>query len=370
MKKMILGAILSCFIMNVDLSAQCVFQSTTAATLPHLKYYGGPVITNVKVVDVLWGPNVNVEVKENMPLFFNALITSVWMDGFSEYNTVAKAYPTTNQAIGRGTFIGQFMISPIHTSSSITEADIQAELAAQLDSGRLPAPQYDDLGYLETIYVIEFPPNITITANDGSVSCVDFCAFHSDMMYNGKWIMYAIHPDFSAGCASGCGSGTLLQNQQSVHSHELAEAITDPEVGTNTLSWYDVNNGENGDICNGLSTEIVIDGVAYTVQKTWSNVKNQCLGVMPSLLSPTNFILRILTNSKEVTHELSFDPSPSQYLNGYRIIEGGSLLATIPASGPFIFNAKNRDPSKKYVYRLIAFNNSGIQSTFQVVTAP
>jgi hypothetical protein len=66
-------------------------------------------------------------------------------------------------------------------------------------------------------------------------------------------------------------------------SHELAEAITDPEVGDPTLGWYADRNGEVGDIpvslyaAKSIGKADLIDeltgpgGIVYQVQKEWSN---------------------------------------------------------------------------------------------------
>lgn len=84
-------------------------------------------------------------------------------------------------------------------------------------------------------------------------------------------------------CSGGCGSGTQLQNTQSVSSHEFAETVTDPAVGYATsnaspLGWYNQANGEIGDLCNGLQTTTVLgDGNSYSVQQLWSNAAGACV---------------------------------------------------------------------------------------------
>jgi subtilisin-like proprotein convertase family protein len=86
-----------------------------------------------------------------------------------------------------------------------------------------------------------------------------------------------------SGCDTGCGTGTPFANQQSVASHELIEAVTDPEIGLATvvgppIAWYDSSFGEIGDICNAQQGTVVGgDGVTYTVQKEFSNSVNDCI---------------------------------------------------------------------------------------------
>src|SRR5437899_3277372 len=52
-----------------------------------LNYYGGHVISNVKVVPVLWGSNVPSEVANGMPQFYSAFTDSVMFDLMAEYDT-------------------------------------------------------------------------------------------------------------------------------------------------------------------------------------------------------------------------------------------------------------------------------------------
>src|SRR5579884_3555851 len=79
----------------------------------NLQYYGGPVISNVKIVSVFWGAGVDSDVQNNIGNFYSALTNSSFMDWFSEYNTNVTAIngrAGTNQSIGRGSFIGNFTI--------------------------------------------------------------------------------------------------------------------------------------------------------------------------------------------------------------------------------------------------------------------
>jgi hypothetical protein len=89
-----------------------------------------------------------------------------------------------------------------------------------------------------------------------------------------------------SGCAVGCGKSTVFGNYTIVASHELAETMTDPEVGIaffidKPLAWFDPNRGgagESGDMCLGQETSVTgADGVTYAVQKNWSNAQGKCV---------------------------------------------------------------------------------------------
>ncbi|SPE31071.1 hypothetical protein SBA3_1740007 [Candidatus Sulfopaludibacter sp. SbA3] len=97
----------------------------------------------------------------------------------------------------------------------------------------------------------------------------------------------------------GCGgNATALQDQTSLASHELAETITDPEIGLVTgftyafpAGWGDNNNncGEIADICDDGSpgSTITVAGRAWVVQPFWSNRMRACVSSEPARPSST-----------------------------------------------------------------------------------
>src|SRR5580698_9807494 len=44
-----------------------------------MEYWGGPVFSNVKVVSVMWGPNVNSQTVAGMPGFLSAIVNSTYV---------------------------------------------------------------------------------------------------------------------------------------------------------------------------------------------------------------------------------------------------------------------------------------------------
>ena len=272
----------------------------------HLTYYGGRVVSNMQVVEVLWGTGgagtsnghflaqvVNTSTP-SIATFYQQVLNSGYVDWLTEYNTDitdAGGNPGTNQTIGHGSFSEQVRITPVNTSSFLTDGDIKTELVNQIKAGHLPLPTADAAGNNNTYYAIFFPHGISIDSG-GMISCRPggFCAYHGTIVAStpvGE-IYYGVHPDFQAGsgCDLGCGTGaTTFDNVTSVASHEMAETITDCEVSLAPfneppLGWYDDNNGEIGDICNALQGSIVgADAHTYTVQKLFSNVANDCIVV-------------------------------------------------------------------------------------------
>jgi len=301
------------------------------AATPHLSYYGGRVVSNMQVIQVIWGqgsflPQVTSLATPSMATFYQSILNSPYVDWLSEYNTVGLLSPTSstsNQIIGRGTFGGQYVISPItNTGTLIDDDDIQSELTAQIDQGNLPAPFTDAAGNPNTYYAIFFPHGTTITmagAGGGtgkSTSCTNFCAYHSTVGAPKflRELFYSVHPDMQAGsgCESVCGGAAEpFDNYTSAASHEMVETITDAEVGLPatpgspfaSLAWFDTTMdqfqeqyGEAADICNQDQAPVVgADGQSYTVQQIWSNAQGQCVVAAP--LQPNDFSVAPETTS-------------------------------------------------------------------------
>jgi hypothetical protein len=244
-----------------------------------LVYFGGKVIQSPKVVQVLYGAGTYLRQLTStgsltMPGAYSQLVSSGVLDWLKEYYT-----PSPGQMIGRGSYLGSLQIAPAasHNGSTITDASIQTELAAQISAGALPAPTDNH------VYMVNFPSGKTINI-DGALSCTEFCAYHSTFKIGSQNVYYSVLPALTGGCATGCGGGNdPFQNQQSVASHELVSAITDPEIGLATtfgppLGWYDPTNGEIGDICNGqLGTFTGTDGASYAIQNEFSNQQQACI---------------------------------------------------------------------------------------------
>ena len=303
-----------------DLPGRPVGPVRDAAPAPsaHLDYFGGRVVSNMQVIEVLWGTgsaggsngqflsNVKNTTSPSIATFYQGVLNSAYVDWLTEYNTPNSG--GTNQSIGRGSFVIQVAITPSNTANPIDDTAIQTELANQISAGHLPAPTQDAAGNDNTYYAIFFPHGQHITQG-GSGSCVGggFCAYHGTIAnVGGHEIYYGVHPDMQAGsgCDTGCGNGTVFGNYTSVASHEMVETITDAEVGiANTvgppLAWYDPNNGEIGDICNAQQGSVVgSDGVTYTVQKEFSNNANNCIVVT---VSPTPTRTATATTTRTAT---------------------------------------------------------------------
>jgi hypothetical protein len=310
----------------------------------HLTYYGGRVVSNLQVVQVLYGTGsylsqVSSTTSPSLATFYQGVLNSPYVDWLTEYNTTTQVGPRSNQIIGRGTFAGQYAITPssANNRSTISDSNIQSELAAQITAGHLPAPTSDAAGNPNTYYAIFFPHGKTISLG-GVRSCAagGFCAYHGTIANVPGFgeVYYGVHPDMQAGsgCDTGCGNAaTAFGNYTSVASHEMVETITDCEVGIASvdappLAWYDDANGEIGDICNAQQGTIVGgDGVTYTVQLEFSNTADACIVSKAPNATPTATPTPVNTPTPTATA-----PPPTVVLNPLSgpILVGGTVGLT------------------------------------------
>jgi hypothetical protein len=225
-------------------------------------YHGGPLIPNVQVESVFLGSiwqQAQASQASQLDNYFAWITNSPYMDMLGQYG------------VGRGRFLGADTVTSVPTGSSIAETQIQGVLSSEIHAGRLAAPSSNSL------YVVFLPPTLT-SEFDQQHRYVGHHAQFTDPV-SGQLITYAVIPDqATADLPKGAlpGSLTPYQQQTWVSSHELAEAVTDPNVGG---GWWDsdvtspTHNDEIGDIPPDTLPAGQVGAVLnnYVVQKIWSN---------------------------------------------------------------------------------------------------
>src|SRR4029077_3501075 len=160
-------------------------------------------------------------------------------------------------------------------------------------------------------------------------------------LLNGHNVLYGVMPDMQSGLCStgGCGNGGVFGNYTSVTSHELTEAITDADIGIATvfappLAWYDMTNGEIGDICNGQQGSYTANGTTYTIQLEFSNSASNCVNF--PVVSGPNFSLSASPSSLTVTQGSSGNSTitvtPSGGFTGSVTLSTSALPSGVTAS--------------------------------------
>jgi hypothetical protein len=257
-----------------------------------VNFYGGRVISNTNVVAVYWTSGVDATIQAMIPGFYQAILKSSYMDWLTEYDTIGKTAQDgqpgeSQQHIGRGTYGGAKTITPTTPGTTLTADQIGQELAAQIAMGGVPAPTLDATGNVNSLYMFEFPPGYTIELL-GSYSCQAYCAFHWTVSVGGKSVPFGVHPDI-AGCPGTC-FGTF-DAVTTIHSHELMEAITDPEAGLANLmaaparpiGWVASQgaSAEVGDLCWHYFQGDHAPVAGYVVQQIYSDYAGGCVYGIP-----------------------------------------------------------------------------------------
>ena len=289
------------------------FAPRTTPPAVNLQYFGGPLVTNAAVENVLWGGSSTAYLPEVAGTSATGDINTAISDMFaSQWGKNLSSYSAGGYTIGAGSVMGRTTITPtVATGATVEDTDIQAELLSQVKAGHLGTPTAN------TIYTLYFPQGTTVCdagmeASPEACSPVQgvdnsnaFCGYHGATAATdpatGLHVLYVVLPYPDAFYQSGCGShGGALNALESVASHELAETVTDPQVSLvdptapapqAPMGWYDANYGENGDVCqsgfspaaNSVETVNYKDaaGSWFTVQQIWTPQWGACVPAPP-----------------------------------------------------------------------------------------
>jgi hypothetical protein len=276
-----------------------------AAAANHPAYYGGRVVSNPSVVAVSWGPDVDPSVVNGMAGFYATILQSPYLDWVSEYATVglssvSDADAGSNQRIGRGSFFGSYTISPSLGGTTLSNTQILTELQAQIAAGNLPSPTDDAQGNANTVYMVNFPPGITLLTYGGVQSCAmgpapSFCGTTDTLVVGSRSVGVGLIADQSPAspCTGLCGMDpNYFNNATEVHAHVLLNLVTNLEDGLwnqegsdtvqRPLAWYNLGGTEHqiADLCT--DEPALVQG--YTVEMGWSNAQGECVSAPASAL--------------------------------------------------------------------------------------
>lgn len=222
----------------------------------HLTYRGGPLLPNVEVFTIFWGPKWKTgsynTIRASINSFFIDVLSGPLMAQMSEYDT-------PNYKFGNGKLLGSIVVTTAVPVDTVTDNYIKIHLQNWIRTNKA----FPKIGP-NTLYFLYVQDGITVTA-DTDASCKTFCGYH-DACKSGAY--YAVMPyPACAGCLGGLSPLNVLT---ATSSHELCEAMTDPIPGS---GWYDDNNGEIGDICAWNFKELDM----YNLQLEWSNKAKKCI---------------------------------------------------------------------------------------------
>jgi hypothetical protein len=301
-------------------------------------YHGGALLEHVETQAVYlgsdWNSNSNLKSQtQQLDQYLDYLVQSPYMDMLA----------SAGYGVSRGSSsAGHAIDLNLANHSSLTDSQIRSQLQDAIASSQLQQPDSNRL------YLVYVEPSVLI--RDGNSSSVNsFLGYHgafsgrdaSGLAVNIRYAVMA-YPGSPNPSSTSQGFATPFQQLTSVTSHELAEAVTDPDANYGQTSWYDdQNNGEIGDLTsqtvmlNGYlvqdvvnKNDRIIEPVAVT---TPSPVHNPTQTPSPSVNAPQNIVGSALSATKA---HLAWGGVSG--VEGYRIylVNGASttLLGTVGAS--------------------------------------
>jgi hypothetical protein len=292
-------------------------------------YHGGALLPAVEAQAVYlggdWSTNSSLTSQTSqVDKFVSTIVNSPYMDmltnaGYNVGRGTASAGVIDNVTLNKSTA----------ASGGVTDLQIQKDLQAMISAGQVQTPDANRL------YIVYVEPGVVVHLDSSDASNTTFLGYHGafagtaagkavDIHYD--VIPYPGSPNFSP---QSQGFSSAFNEMTTVTSHELAEAVTDPNVNYKALGWYDDNlNGEIGDLTSKTTT---LSG--YEVQDLVGkndNVISPSTSTPPSTVVGTPTLTATATNTTTV--QLSWS-TVSGSPQGYRLYETiGSTTTTINLS--------------------------------------
>ncbi len=232
-------------------------------SVPQAVTRGGPVLaTSMRVVPVFFaGDSRKDEMLAFLPKFASS---AAWKQLAKEYGT---ATPTIAAPI-------EIAMQP---PAAVSDDDVQTFLKASLDGSHAEWGPTDAEAIATSLYVLYYPQATTLAFSDGSRSCKEFAAYHTNVAPAKGGIGYAV----VARCPNEPAATILTAT-----SHELVEAATDPlQVGNPAYTDVDAahaawsilyggpGNFEVSDACTAIDgTDFFVPpDVGAPIARWWSN---------------------------------------------------------------------------------------------------
>jgi hypothetical protein len=307
--------------------------------LPQIPFRGGPLLKKVQLVTVTFG---GYAFEQQVQEFGDWVLGSSWL------TAVGNDY-----GVGTGGVHLAKVVLADAPATTLSRLDVEQLLASGIFDGTLPAPT-DGI-----LYMVYFPPSVTLTLESTARSCQDFAGYHAEAKTQaGVSFPFAAVPTcFGTG---GVGDQEAIE---AVASHELIEAMTDPFPDTapgylisdSTSPWF--IEPEVADLC----TTLLLEDSGHRVQRIWSNSaaaagQQPCIpatsgvayfntstsGVIATVMPGAATTLELVGYatapvadwSLDVSHQFGFDTAP---LLGRTTLNDGqrtTLTLTVPPGTP------------------------------------
>jgi hypothetical protein len=207
---------------------------------------GGRVLVQARVVLIFWGQawgqQATTPSHSDLANALSTIVTGHWGSKLQQY---------------RGASVSTIEAVDVNTSSdpaaSFTDPQIWSMIDSRISGGNVPAPSNS----IDRIYCVVMPQG----HSSGDTS---FVGQHQVTNRNGVDVFWA--------WVTNDGTLTGGNSAPKIFSHEIAEACSDPGLGTG-FTVTSTEGDEIGDVCN--NTFATINGIAE--EAYWSQIDNSCV---------------------------------------------------------------------------------------------
>jgi len=276
------------------------FEALEDRQVPTVSFFGGNVLPHVQAQAVFLGHEFSSGPANAETATLNAFLKDITSGAY------LQALGRAGYGVGPGSAVaGAVDNTSIAAGSTISDAFIRTRLQADVSSGLLQAPNAN------TLYVVYVQPDVAVNLGGGQGTTQQgILGYHTAFVgANGAAIRYAVvvSPGGPAGNSVLPEARSAIDQLTAVTSHELAEAVTDPDVNSNVnggrLGWFDPQRGEIGDIEeNNPNAFVRLDG--FLVQEV-ADRNDQLLSIVTP---PSNLIGTTTTLSGHVNPQSPNSP--------------------------------------------------------------
>jgi hypothetical protein len=270
--------------------------------VPTVSFFGGNLLPQVQAQALFLGNEFSSAPANTETATLDAFLKD--LTGGPYLQALARA----GYNVGPGSAVaGAVDNTALTVGSTISDAFIQARLQADVNSGLLQAPNAN------TLYVVYVEPDVAVDLGLGQGTTQQgILGYHTAFVgANGAPIRYAVvvSPGGAAGNSVLPEATTAIDQLTAVTSHELAEAVTDPDVNSNVnngrLGWVDPQRGQEiGDVTeNNPNAYVRLDG--HLVQEV-ADQNDQLLPIFTA--PPSNLVGTTTTLLARVNPRHRFSP--------------------------------------------------------------
>ena len=271
--------------------------------VPTVSFFGGNVLPQVQAQALYLGNAFSSAPANAETATLDAFLKDVTSGPY------LQALTRAGYNVGPGSAVaGAVDNTSLTAGSTISDAFIQARLQADVSSGLLQVPNAN------TLYVVYVQPNVAVNLGAGQGTTQQgILGYHTAFVgASGAPIRYAVvvTPGGAAGNSVLPEAATVLDQLTAVTSHELAEAVTDPDINSNVnngrLGWFDPQRGEIGDIEeNNPNAFVRLDG---NLEQEVADQNDQLLSIVTDMPPPSGLIGTTTTLQGRVNPRSPFSP--------------------------------------------------------------